>query len=268
MGRLSSDELEHFEREGFLIVRGGVETSLLADVFRGTTRILSEYTGLDASGISSWKDPELHSRLIALRENDRDRFGSIYCATSQIVALRALYASEPLCALASELLGDPPETLCLRDPGLRMDTPGDTRAVYDWHQDSTYSDINRSGRNGFVAWIPMQRVDASNGAIIVCPGSQREGRLDVVPERPDAHSAEQRRVDPVIVRRYEQLTVEADPGDVAFLHGDVIHRSGHNSSSSIRFTGIGRFHRTLADDFYYRLGDREVTSKDGVEVHA
>ena len=251
--RLSEDRRDQFRSQGWIRLAGVVPLDRLDALFSATDDVLRSCGGDgERKAFTGWDDRALHAWLIRLREADRDRFGAAYGAANASLALARLFLEEDLVTVAAELLGDPAGTLSLRDPCLRMDTPRDTRATYDWHQDSAYSDLNASGESSVVCWVPLHPVDAHCGTMRICSGSHVRGRLDVTPIRRDRHSAEQRKVPDEALEGHAQLDLEGAPGEAVFFHGDLIHRSGFNASDRVRFTAVARYHRTLAQDSLFR----------------
>ena len=60
-----------------------------------------------------------------------------------------------------------------------MDPPTDDRNSLDWHQEASYYKQNLDPSHGIVAWIPLHDVRIAHGPVMVCPGSHREGLLEV-----------------------------------------------------------------------------------------
>jgi ectoine hydroxylase-related dioxygenase (phytanoyl-CoA dioxygenase family) len=136
---------------------------------------------------------------------------------------------------AADLIGSP--NLATVSPAFRMDSPGDDRHLRFWHQDSSYFLETESGDSALVLWIPLCRATAANGAISVCPGSHKLGRLASLYAPPGEDGAsEQYEMPEQIVGGYEHVQVEADVGDVLFVHMDLIHGSNRNTSDETRLT--------------------------------
>jgi hypothetical protein len=257
--QLNESDLERFSREGFLIAKRVFDESDLNQILPTVLEVFREYSpGSLDKDYRSWNDSNLHTDMIGLREHHPEQFSSVFQSINQCLILTSFLCGRRLEGLVERLLGDPWGTICLRAPGIRIDTPNDERVGYDWHQDSAYSEINLSGKNSLVCWVPMQHVDKENGSLIVCPQSHSLGRIMVKPTRESSLHAEQRKVPAEYVNRFPAVSVEADFGDAVFVHGDLIHKSGTNRSDRIRFTVVGRYHRTLASDFFTRP-DRDAT---------
>ncbi len=241
-----------FHDDGVAIVKKAVDTSIMHALLRVLIQVLKKYDALAGTSIdphAGWNDPALHDAMIALRQRDRESFGALYDSVQTSTALYQL-TSQPLLAKAAAMLLEDENCLSQTGLSLRMDAPNDRRNTLDWHQDCSYFEQNRDGRNGIVCWIPMQNLTIEHGPVIACPGSHKIGRVSPVTENGrDGQSSQQHRIPEELIHRFEQQHMLADAGDAVFMHMDTIHRSGANTSNQIRLTGLVRFHRILADDF-------------------
>jgi hypothetical protein len=85
-----------------------------------------------------------------------------------------------------------------------------------WHTDAAYGLPNARHSRIVNAWIPMTEATPENGCLLVEPGSQR---LDPSAEKIDETGI----VNPV--------AVPAAPGDVVFMHNNILHASTKNVSA-------------------------------------
>ena len=89
-----------------------------------------------------------------------------------------------------------------------------------------------------------------NGAILVCPGSHKEGLLNTVREKKTSISETTRiTISEDYTKKYESIDVEANQGDAVFFNMLLFHRSGENISNKLRITVQNRLHVAVADDF-------------------
>lgn len=114
--------------------------------------------------------------------------------------------------------------------------PGAAMAEFGFHQDArsrrpreAYRDLAKSYIQTAIAIDPHR---TENGAMVVCPGSHRLGDLPFDPDRPTMHVSMDTSdlaglgVDPDAV-----VTLELDPGDLAFWSVHTLHGSGPNIST-------------------------------------
>ena len=120
----------------------------------------------------------------------------------------------------------------------------------EWHQERSFFPQNRDGLHSLVCWIPLTNVTEEMGAIHISPESHMGGLI--IPkqnEKKSELSTRQISVPEEYVKKYEDLTVPADAGDVVFFNMLLFHRSGVNISDKVRFAVQSRFHTATADDF-------------------
>ena len=250
---LSARQRESYERDGCLRVEGvfsSVEIdSLRRLIYRLYRKFQPDDTSLDARE-APWNELAFDRAMIDLRKHDPKMFGALYdCAQNAIEVLR--FVTHPrLLEIAADCLGETPGALSYSGVMLRMDPPRDTRNTIDWHQDRSYYPQNLDGNHGLVATVALQDIVPECGALVVCPGSQREGLVEpAVGEKADYETTEQRKVPEELVDRYEEQFAEARKGDVLLMNLNLFHRSGYNEQEYIRYSALCRFHRIMAPDY-------------------
>ena len=93
------------------------------------------------------------------------------------------------------------------------------------HQDDFY--LQTQPYSCVAAWVALEKTDAGNGALMVCPGSHLEPVLEMKETDPAlsfTHTAV--RPNP----QYSTKMVEMEKGDTLFFHGRLIHGSLPNRS--------------------------------------
>ena len=96
-----------------------------------------------------------------------------------------------------------------------------------------------------VVWIPLTAIGKSLGALEIVPGSQRRGLLTSKVE--DGFGL----VD--AFRDDEFVPVETEVGDALFFSSFLVHRSGNNVTSSIRWSCHFRYNN-LDEETFIRRG--------------
>jgi non-heme Fe2+,alpha-ketoglutarate-dependent halogenase len=123
--------------------------------------------------------------------------------------------------------------------GLILGKPAGDLGFVSWHQDSRYSQLDRTP--SLSAWLALTSSDRTSGCMRVVPGSHRLGRLDH-DERPSASN---------LLRRGETVAMAIDeasvrelilaPGELSLHHPNLLHGSGPNASDRPRVGLIVRF---------------------------
>lgn len=131
-------------------------------------------------------------------------------------------------------------------------TPGATQRTA-FHQDYTYFQI--SGRKCCIAWIALDPVDESNGALEYIIGSHKWGREFapnlLVSQTITTDSAGEKLPDIEADRdAYDIVRVDVDPGDVIFHDVMVIHGSSGNKTADRPRRGLS--FRYCGDDIRYQ----------------
>ena len=100
-----------------------------------------------------------------------------------------------------------------------------------WHQDATYLEADCRTLTSVSIAVDEARVD--NGCLWFLPGSHQAGHLFAMAEHGKSekfdHARESYGFDAA-----KEMPVVAQPGDVVFFDGHLLHRSGQNSSADSR----------------------------------
>ena len=103
----------------------------------------------------------------------------------------------------------------------------------------------------------MTPVDSKIGSLKICKYSHKAGSLPTIVGKLSPDVSTQRIIEDKYLNEYEIFDIEAERGDVLFVHMYLIHRSGENSSSKIRFTATARHHKMLTDEYYQKMYPKE-----------
>ena len=149
----------------------------------------------------------------------------------------SLVSDDNVTNFVSKLFGVKPSDFSVSDQMVRLDVPEDVRNIHGWHQERSFFPQNRSGLNGLVCWIPLNKATKENGAIHICVGSHKEGLLSTKrEEKKDGSYTTQISVPEDYVKKYEDIMVETNVGDAVFFNMLLFHRSGKNITNRVRFS--------------------------------
>ena len=113
------------------------------------------------------------------------------------------------------------------------------------HQDDFY--LQTQPGACIAAWIALEKIDAENGGLTVCPGSQVEPILEMT-STDTSLSFTDSAVQPNPI--YDHQLVEMGKGETLFFHGRLIHGSKPNvSSDRFRKTFICHYIPRLSTDY-------------------
>jgi hypothetical protein len=197
-----------------------------------------------------WKSELFHKKLIEFRKKEPKLFGAIYDSLKTSLTLTQLVSDDRIVDNVAKFLNVKPSDVSISEPMCRLDVPNDKRNVLEWHQERSFFPQNRNGLHSMVCWIPLINVTEEMGAIHISPESHMGGLITPKQnEKKSELSTRQISVPEEYVKKYEDLIVTVDVGDVVFFNMLLFHRSGVNISDKIRFAVQSRFHTATADDF-------------------
>lgn len=271
--RATAAEYARFKRDGFLVVRGLVAADEVAELRQHTEDLMQG------------KLPEQNARM---QERDVTKDGGVTMQGLEAppahltpaqkaqyflrihmlhrkLELHERYLLHPrVLDVVEALIG--PDVLAMQTM-LFLKPPG--KPGQGWHQDAYYIPTFPDSLLG--AWIAIDEADEWNGAMWFATGSQHE---PIYPP-PDGYGYGQRDLkdipsvtgvsNPVdaenelapVADRYPQLLVAAQPGDVVFFGGHVLHRSKANLTAD-RFRRAFVSHYCNARSFTQWGGDESV----------
>lgn len=125
--------------------------------------------------------------------------------------------------------------------GYLLNLPKDKRLTYDFHQESNFM---KSFDDVLSIHYPIfHQSDEKNGSMSVLSGSHKLGNLDYYKSRKSNNSYTNlipKNIEK-IKKKYQEVLFQLNPGDAAYFHKDLIHKSNYNKTNLPRPVGIGRF---------------------------
>ena len=222
--------------------------ALLENIYKLYRKYSTDYE-LDGSE-DPWKSEMFHKKLIEFRKKDPKLFGAIYDSLKTSITLTQLVSDDVIVDNVAKFLCVESSDVSISEPMCRLDVPNDKRNTLEWHQERSFFPQNRDGLHSLVCWIPLTNVTEEMGAIHISPESHAGGLITPAQnEKKSELSTRQISVPEEHVKKYEDLVVSVDAGDVVFFNMLLYHRSGINISDKVRFAVQSRFHTATADDF-------------------
>lgn len=213
---LSHEQVQRFADEGFLVVENLFDADLVdrtLDLAR-RDRDLAERAKFN----KNHEGEGVGTRLV-YREELADDIYAAYVQSRRILG--------PLQQLFGDRARHYYHLAMLKDPG----TGG-----WQWHQDYGYHYKEFLLPDFISVMVALEPATRTNGCLRVLRGSQRLGRLE---HRP---SGSQLVADPDrlarALGRFEEIHCELEVGSVLFFHGNVLHASDANSSTSSRWSFV------------------------------
>jgi ectoine hydroxylase-related dioxygenase (phytanoyl-CoA dioxygenase family) len=244
--RLSSDQLQQYNDDGFLIVRDVFSPQELECLKQEIAEQVDELArGLFQAGkiTNIHEDKDFYHRLTAL---ERDYPGAaVLIHISQVLRpqLAALWSSPKLLDMIEQLLG--PEIAGHPVWNLRSKTPTNSLVTVPWHQDTAYLAAGCEHTFQPTAWIPLIDADAENGTLQVIKGAHRLGR--VLPHHLEKKKGNKASwylyIDETDLPPGAVVTCNMPMGSVLLLNQLMPHRSTENYSDRIRWSVDLRWQR-------------------------
>ena len=227
---LTEEQLQTFEDQGYLIIRGLLEREEIQMLIDNFMRM---HAGGPIDGCFSPAPPE-EAKGDILKQYPRmmhphrvDDLSLRYLLDARIgTVLEGLFGEEPLAAQSM---------LYFKPAGARGQA---------LHQDNFYLKVEPG--TCIAAWVALDPADRENGGLEVVPGTHK---MDIFcPEEADSSISFTRDYVP-IPAGLKAVPVDLQPGDVLFFNGSLVHGSKPNSSAD-------RFRRSFICHYIGRSSER------------
>ena len=247
---LSKKQKKTYKELGYLIIRNAVNPVILDDLFKTTISLLNNYTKYNEINFKSFSDQLFHDIMLKIRKEEPEKFSSIYKAVQKSCSINNLTTNIDITKYAASILQDKPYNLSNTVSVLRMDPPDDLKNHFGFHQDSAYLDYPEAvkdinGDNNVTLWIPLLNVDKNKGALKLCEKSHLHKFAHTHKVLPTSNP-----ISSDITNKFKIIDAELNLGDMILFHGNMMHSSGVNSSSSLKFSFVTRYYRIGEKDFY------------------
>ncbi|CAK8694615.1 unnamed protein product [Clavelina lepadiformis] len=224
---LSKEDCEFYDKNGFFVVRGLVpdhELHRYNDRFQKICKKEIKVPGMIimrdvAIAKSEFVPGEQAVTKIQDYQNDPVMFE--YCTNQNILQYVEAFIGKDVMAMHTMLINKPPD-------------PGAKTSRHPMHQDLHYFPFRPANRI-VCSWTAMQKVDRSNGCLVVVPGSHKIAKL-----LPHVYPKWEGGVNKMYhgIQDYDpnspRVHLSMEPGDTVFFHPLLIHGSGTNITTGFR----------------------------------
>lgn len=251
-------DVESFQNNGYFLVENAfIESDLYS--FKNALNeivcyVLKKYR---IDYLSYFNDTQnnfrIDSGIIALRQADPHYVSLVQRTISRTPEFYRLSSSPQIAHTIKKFLNMPLSTpLYLTNNGVIFTTPFDNKnkrasnIELDWHKDTFYT----IPRSRFIhMWAPLLHDSTKEiGTLVVCRRSHKAG---IDKQRISLNAAYDHRytIDKENITDYEKLSIEIKLGQALIFDGNLIHRSGINTSKYVRCSLIGMCHDIREDAF-------------------
>ena len=224
---------QRFEQDGFLVVRGLAEPSVVGRMRQVALESLDPLLG------PAEFEADVHypgAPLSRLDEGGETPRRLLYAITRD-AAFRDWATSVALAARLTSLLGGPACLAQSHHNCVMTKFPGFSSETL-WHQDIRYWSFDRPELVS--VWLALGEEVPANGALQMIPGSHRahldRGRLDAElflrPELEDNQALIE-----------SAVAVRLMPGDVVFFDAQTFHAAGMNHTDAVKLSAVFSYHR-------------------------
>ena len=228
--KLNADQIRSYKTDGFFLLRNVLPKTFLEDIRKEAKSCFLHQLicrGYSLSESSTEKDFE--QALYRLFNDDYDAFVGAAKLCQHAISLFRLSASEEVIGSLREVGLEQP-AICVK-PIIyfnsrhisKIEGHYKTPAHQDWRS-------MQGSLNSVVVWIPLIDIDRDLGALEVIPGSHLRGLLPTEQDEWFRHV----RSDSIDEAEFVPLEVEA--GDLVVFSAFLVHRSGNNTTDSIRWS--------------------------------
>lgn len=195
---------------------------------------------------------ELHRRIIDLRKKDKTKFAKIYDILQTSITVKNIASNKRLIELACKILKTKKTSLMLRNTVIRIDVPNDKRNTLNWHYDMySLKNPNHLPKGGISMVIPFTQFSTENGCPELCIGSHKEKPKQKYSKKSE-YESETFSISSDYINKFEKIHLTAEPSDLIVFPMSTVHKSGFNSSDTIRVCAIIRYY-SFDDETYEPL---------------
>ena len=246
---LTSEQVDQYYKEGFLIVRGALSDEDFAPLEAAYSDLLDERIR-DFVSSGKLRDPAegegFSTRLarvaeqIPVEDTDTTRAltADLDLMIARLPAVFEFFFNPNLLTPVESIVG--PEITLSPIQHIRPYVPirGDNQpGQVPWHQDQGVTKEEADASEIMTVWIPMVDVDPHSGCLQILPGITSQGLLQ--------HEAEGgTRIKPSFMPEVEPYDCIMQRGDLLFMSAFTPHRGQPNRSDYVRWTMDLRFQKT------------------------
>jgi hypothetical protein len=223
---MSKNNRDSFDREGFAIQGDALFGNDLKNVQNELIRLSHKID----NGVTSH---DLQDCWSYFKKNDRSKGGSLYNGFKFLPAVQKLASSDAVITTLKTVCGlDFP---ALIDINCRIDSSGEEKFLFDWHQDYWFS---VSSPNAVVVWIPVVALTPDLGGLEVISNTHTSGKIFNTKKGEVYNSyADAVALDDNIPSQHAVTINELSEGDCLLFKFNVLHKSIKvTSMTQSRFT--------------------------------
>ncbi len=248
MSRLREDELEQFQRDGYVVAKNIIPASYIHELRNELAQVVDYHARelYRAGRVTKLHEDldDLH-RLTELVKEAPEIIHPLSSGAHAGPAIFRLITCPDLLDVMEQLVG--PEVEASSVYRVRPKLPWSPAGVVPWHQDQGYFHTMSDDKLVVTCWVPLMNATVEAGCMEVLPGSHKVG---VARHFWAKNPAPPLTVHPDHLPETTPVPVPADIGDAVLMTNLTMHRSTDNTSGLIRWATDLRYESPEVGDFF------------------
>ena len=243
--QLSKAQLEQFDTEGYLVLDAALEDADLDPVIEDYSAHIDRRARqlLEEGRISDLHEGAPFDRRLALIcEESTEIYPEFDIYRLRAESAFRFLSNRNLLDLVECLVG--PEISCNPIQHLRAKlpsrlTPGAGGHIAPWHQDMGVTLEDADPHFILTVWLPITEATIANGCLEILPGTHKGDLVEHV-----TRAGTGTEIPAETLPDVEPLPLEMSKGSVLLMHKRIPHRSGENSTDTVRWSMDLRYQKT------------------------
>jgi len=221
--RLTKEEIEQFERDGFLLIRGFLDTKscdIIKDIAKVHLKYKIEPIETEYEYIEIDKE-EYKTSVRRLRQvYDRD------------IVFKEWMRNKEIKPILEQILNEKPILVTAHHNSIMTKLAG-TSTHTCWHRDSRYWSYN--GKNLVSVWLALDEENSQNGVLEFIPKSHK---IELSEDSFDEKSffREDYEINKELLQ--QKVSFNLHKGDIVLFHSELLHRANENRSDSDKISFV------------------------------
>ena len=236
---LSTEQLESFREQGFLVLKDFVDPHLLNELRQDLVDVLAAFLSLEdsRSGIPDRDTRRIDEYYWQIRAMSEENRSVVYDLVKNLPGMIRLSSERVFVDIFKELFEGSVPCISSGGTGIRIDTHLDDQWASPMHQEFPF---HMQSMRGLVVWLPLADVHEDMGPVDIWARSHTEGLLRLkIDDSPNPRSGVNSIVladEQYLCERYERVSFGTSAGDVVLFDYMTVHASSPNRSPAPRWT--------------------------------
>ncbi len=188
-----------------------------------------------------WKSKKFQNSIINARKKSKKKFGKIYDTIQLSMPVKRMMTSKNLMSVVERYTKIKKENFICFNSVIRFDPPFDNRNSVDWHYDLYPNSKKIDPVNGISIVVAFHDIMREHGSPIFLLNSNKK-KIKMKLKQKKNNRSDKYQLDKYKISKFKQKVFEIKAGDVLIFPMKTIHKSGKNTSDSMRISGLFRYY--------------------------